>query len=428
MIHSSSQNPDSRSRRFPRRPESVNLRRFVSAQCLVMAALASTAAAQSEPQSGLGTADATTASASTKPTELKVTGPADRDWPLPRGDAQSTGSTAESLADDLRVKWQFTADEAIETTPVVVGGRVFISDVMGKIYALNQQDGKEIWRLNYDTGFLASPAVHDGLLVIGDIEGNLYGIDAAKGTERWKQTTEGEINGAAAFHKSNVLVTSQDGRLYCFSALDGAPVWTYQTDDQIRCSPTIAGDRTFLGGCDGQLHIVDLDTGKAAGDPLPLGGPTGSTPAVLGDRAFLPIMDGVILAFDWKQRKEIWQHEDGERPQEYRGSAAVLHDSVVVSSQYRQVDSLSAETGKLIWRHTLKRRADASPVIAGNDVWIAGTDGRLIRLSLADGSERWNFEIRGAFLAAPAIASGHLFIADDEGVVRCFAPLADPKL
>ena len=233
--------------------------------------------------------------------------------------------------------------------------------------------------------------------------------------------TDGEINGSAAFHGGNVLVTSQDGKLHCFSLADGSPVWSYQTEDQIRCSPTVGGDRTFLGGCDGQLHVVDLNTGKAIGQPLPLGGPTGSTPAVSGTRAFLPIMDGAVLAFDWQQQKELWRYEDQERSQEYRNSVAVSDKLVIVSSQYKQVDAISIDTGKLQWRHTLRRRADASPVIAGDDVWIAATDGRLIRLSLADGTkEKWSYEIRGSFLAAPAIAGDELFIADDEGVVRCF--------
>ena len=190
-------------------------------------------------------------------------------WPLPRGNAESTGYSPQQLPAKLRVRWEFKADEAIETTPVIAQGRVFVSDVMGQIYAVRQSDGGDIWRKNYDTGFLASPAVNQGLLVIGDIEGNLYGLDAATGEERWKQTTEAEINGAAAFHEGKVLVTSQDGKLYCFHAKDGSPAWTYQTDDQIRCTPTLAGDRTFLGGCDGQLHVVDVKTGKAAGEPLP---------------------------------------------------------------------------------------------------------------------------------------------------------------
>lgn len=347
---------------------------------------------------------------------------ASSDWPMPRGDAQSTGFTSQSLAENLEVSWEFKADEAIETTPVIANGRVFVTDAMGKIYAITQRDGKKIWIRDYDTGFLAAPVVRGDLLVVGDVEGNLYGLNVADGAEIWKQTTEGEISGAAAFYKDNVLVTSGDGKLYCFAAKDGKPVWTYQTDDQIRCNPTIAGDRTFLGGCDGQLHVVDLNTGKSAANPLPLGGPTGSTPAVRGDQAFLPIMDGVILAFDWKQGKELWHHEDDERPQEYRNSAAVSDDLVIVSSQYKQVDALSVKTGDRVWRHTLKRRADASPLIAGDDVWIASTDGRLLRLSVKNGTETWKFEVRGAFLASPAIADGKLYIADDDGVVRCFAP------
>ena len=353
--------------------------------------------------------------ATTKPT------PADSDdWPLPRGSVESTGFSSQSLPENLSVLWEFRADEAIETTPVISAGRVFVSDVFGQIYAIRQSDGGDIWRKNYDTGFLASPSVSGDLLVIGDIEGNLYGLDVATGTERWKQTTDGEITGAASFHQDNVLVTSQDGKLYCFAAKDGSSVWTYETEDQIRCNPTIAGNRTFLGGCDSQLHVVDLATGQAIGQPLPLGGPTGSTPAVRGQKAFLPIMDGAILAFDWKLQTELWRHEDEQRPQEYRGSAAVSDKLVIVSSQFKQVDAISIETGQRVWRHTLKRRADASPLIAGGDVWIAATDGRLIRLALADGNPRWQYEIRGAFIAAPAIAGGQLFIADDQGIVRCF--------
>ena len=348
-------------------------------------------------------------------------------WLLPRGDAQSTGRAEQALPKELVVRWEYQADEAIETTPVVGNGRVFVADVMGKIYAIDQSNGQELWRQDYDTGFLAAPAIHGEMVFIGDIEGNLYAIDAKTGEERWKQTTEGEINGAVGFHKDNVLVTSQDGKLYCFAIADGAAQWTYQTDDQIRCSPTVAGDRTFLGGCDGQLHMVDLNTGKAIGEPLPLGGPTGSTTAVQGTKAFLPIMDGAVLAFDWQKPSQLWSHEDEERRQEYRTSAALSDELVILSSQNRQVDAVSIETGLRKWRYTLRRRADASPVIAGNDVWIAATDGRLIRLALADGTETWSYEIRGSFLAGPAIAGQELYIADDKGVVRCFAASGNPK-
>ena len=60
------------------------------------------------------------------------------------------------------------------------------------------------------------------------------------------------------------------------------------------------------------------------------------------------------------------------------------------------------------------------PVIAGEDVWIASTDGRLIRLDLKSGDERWVHEVRGSYLAGPAVTKDELFIADDDGVLRCF--------
>ncbi len=342
-------------------------------------------------------------------------------WLLPRGDAQSTGRAEQTLADDLVVRWEFEADEGIESSPVVDQGRVIVADVTGTLYAIDQEEGQEIWRRNFDTIFLASPALHGDRVFIGDVDGNLYAVNAKNGEEIWKQTTEGEIYGSVGFHQDNVLVTSQDGRLYCFAMADGTPRWTYETDDQIRCSPTVAGDRTFLGGCDGQLHMVDLKTGKAIGEPLPLGGPTGSTPAVQGNKAFLPIMDGVVYAFDWQKPAQLWNHSDEDRLQQYRTSAAVSEDLVIVCSEGKQIDALSVDTGERQWRYTLRKRADASPVIAGKDVWIAARDGRLIRLSLADGKEKWVYEIRGEFLASPAIAGGALYISDDRGVVRCFA-------
>ena len=365
---------------------------------------------------------ADTASVTTPTTEVRVGMPLSQlNWPTARGDAQSTGHADQTLPEKLEVKWEYKADEAIETTPVVVGKRVFVSDVMGKVYAIDRVTGKEIWKVDFDTGFLASPAVKSGELLIGDIDGNLYKLNASNGKEFWRKSTDGEIQGSVAFHGENAVVASGDGKLHCFRLKDGEKVWTYEANDQIRCSPTIAGDRTFLGGCDGQLHVVDLKTGEALGKTFELGGPTGSTPSVVGTKAFLPIMDGVVLAFDWKAQKELWQHMDEERPQEYRNSAAVTGDLVVLSSQYKQVDAISAATGKLKWRHTLRRRADASPVIAGKDVWIAATDGRLIRLELKDGTEeKWSYEIRGSFLAGPAIAGQELYIADDDGIVRCF--------
>lgn len=372
-------------------------------------------------------------------------------WTLPRGDAGATGAVTANLPENLEVIWEHPTAEAIETTPVSDGKRVYVSDVMGGIEALDLTDGSQVWRKDLDTGFVASPAIHLGeesnsVLVVGDVEGNVYALSTADGETIWKQTTDGEINASANFFQSSkaaestapdstapestaprstvpdirVLQTSQDGSLYCFALKTGELIWKYETGDQIRCAASIGDGKTYLGGCDAGLHVVDLETGEAAREPLPLDGPTGSTPAIVGDEVFVPIMDGILYSFDPVAGTTRWQYEDADRPQDYRGSVAIGTDRIIIASRNKHIEAIDRATGKLIWRTTLRRRADASPLIVGDDVWIASTDGRLLRLSLADGSEKWSFEIKGGFFASPAVLGDRLIIADDEGMVRCF--------
>ena len=418
-------------------------------------ALAGSDALLGGPPDGLSVADAATSDAPASgskpdgPNTSKIS-----QWMTARGDAGATGATSVKVPDDLEIVWQTSLTEAIETTPVSDGRRIYVADVMGGVEALSLDDGGSVWRRDFDTGFVASPSLFsrnvqnasvdvssEPILVVGDVEGNIYSLNPKTGETLWKQTTEGEINASANFFvdagtssqtneqgsmtgdvQIRILQTSQDGNLYCFNAADGKLVWKYETGDQIRCAASIGNGKTFLGGCDGGLHVVDLATGKAASEPIPLNGPTGSTPAITDGDVFVPIMDGVLFAFRLKDEKyeERWQYEDPDRPEDYRGSVAIGKDVVVISSRNKHIDAIDRFTGQRLWRTTIRRRADASPLIAGDDVWIASTDGRLLRLSLEDGSERWSFEIKGGFFASPAIIDNRLIIADDEGVVRCF--------
>lgn len=366
------------------------------------------------------------------------------DWPVARGDAQSSGFAAKSLPETLRLAWQCEIGQAIETTPVIAGNRLFVTDVFGGLHAVDLTSGDQIWSKPLDVGFSASPSVWTGVadqpdddrIIVGDVDGSVAAFLAIDGSELWRHQTDGEIDAAAAINGDQVLVTSQDGSLTALAIADGKPQWTYQTDDQLRCSATVIDGQTFLGGCDAKLHRVDLTSGKSAGEPIEIDGPTGSTPAgspiagstmaggpmvESGDRLVLPVMSGIVYAIDLKTGEKVWQYEDETFSQEYRTDAAVDGEITVVASARKNVDALSLKTGERLWRYTLRRRSDASPIIVGDDVWIASSDGRLIRLNKKTGKEIWVHEIRGSFLASPAINNDRLYVADDDGIIRCFA-------
>ena len=104
-----------------------------------------------------------------------------------------------------------------------------------------------------------------------------------------------------------MLFTSQDGGFYCLDPADGKLAWKYTIDNMIQCSPTIVENRGFLAGCDGKLHIVDLDKGEAVAT-VDIDDPTLSTPAASGDLVYFGTQGGRFLAVDWRRAKIAWTY------------------------------------------------------------------------------------------------------------------------
>ncbi|MFM9010139.1 MAG: PQQ-binding-like beta-propeller repeat protein [Planctomycetota bacterium] len=151
-------------------------------------------------------------------------------------------------------------------------------------------------------------------MIIGDDTGVVRGLDAATGELAWEYGTEGEISGGPTVLRTaagvRVLVGSQDASLACLDAAAGTVLWKHSIADQIRCSPTVArtadGERIFIAGCDGKLHVIDAADGEETGT-VPIDGPTGTTPAVAGDRVFFGTEGGGCFAIDGLKRAVAWR-------------------------------------------------------------------------------------------------------------------------
>ncbi len=215
------------------------------------------------------------------------------------------------------------------------------------------------------------------------------------------------------------MIGSQDATLYSLNALTGQVVWQLMLQDQIRCSPTIVDGRAFVAGCDGELHIVDVEKGVAIAS-VPINSPTGVTPAVRGDFAYFGTEAGEMLSVNWKEAKVAWNFVDSRRSQSIRSSPAVNESVVVYGSRSKQIYALHPKTGKELWTFPTKRRVDSSPVIVGDRAFVGSSDGRLYALTLLNGKKQWEYETGGGFTGSPAVADQRLVIANDDGVVYCF--------
>lgn len=352
------------------------------------------------------------------------------DWPISRGNATSTGVASGKMATQPKVIWEYTPEKSgFEGTPIIAEGRLFIGDVEGTIHALIANTGKVEWTRTTKNGFLTAGAYRDGLLVLGDFDGKIYGLKTKDGEVAWEYELDQQIASGGNFFGENVLLTSEGGSMIALDMKSGKLQWDYSTGDQLRSGPTIWKNYALLGGCDGRLHKIDLVAGAAAGDGIPLDGPTGSTPAVIDNLAVVPTQSGTVLAFDLENGNRIWEFKDEERSPEIRSSPAVIYTGketatdaglVVLTTRNRRVLGIDIKTGAFVWEAILRKRSDASVVICDGRVWAVSTDGMVYAFDLYNGEMQWSYQLAGQIIAAPAIANDRLYVATEKGSVVCF--------
>jgi len=345
------------------------------------------------------------------------------DWPLFRGNAQSTGVAKSKLPAKLSEIWNSKIDgSGINSASIMVrtvsGKELAITaDMNGRLHAMDLQTGAVVWKFEAQLGFNASPAWQNERVYIGDLDGWFYCLDS-DGKEIWKYRAGSQIDSGAGFFENCVLFTSQDSKLYCLAASDGAERWTVETGDQLLCAPTVIDGQVMLAGCDGLLHIVDLKTGKETGS-IEINSPTGATPAASRGMAFFGTEQMGMLAVNLARKEIVWQFDDNGDVVSIRGNPAVTEGRVIFGASNRSVYCLHPDSGEILWKTAVSSAIENSPVISGNLVVVAANDGRLVGLELETGNKTWEHEVGGGFAASPAVAFGRLVIGNKRGAIVC---------
>ena len=349
------------------------------------------------------------------------------DWPMFRGDSEGSGVATTILPsnDQLEVLWEFKVkgrDGAFAASPIVVRNQsdgqptVYAADLDGKVYSIDLETGDLNWEFQTGISIEASPAYKDGHIYIGDLDGGFYCLDEV-GSQVWSKEMSAPVMGAANFYKDHVVFGTDDANLYCLNCSDGEEIWKFAAADQIQCSITISDDTAFVAGCDGQFRVVDLGNGTQRGS-VPMGSPTGCTPAVSNGLAVVGTEQAEFICIDLKNTKIKWGFADEDGASPIRGAAAIKGKQVFFGARNRQVYSVNLDTGKQDWTVTLKGRVDGSPVVVGDRIFVGASDGRLYALSV-DGEIQWKKQLKGPINNTPAAAFEKLVIATDRGVVYC---------
>jgi outer membrane protein assembly factor BamB len=211
-------------------------------------------------------------------------------------------------------------------------------------------------------------------------------------------------------------------------------VWTYNAGAGFGpASPLIVGDVVLVANRKGEVHAIDLRTGKKAGQNQ-FGDAIEGTPVVHDGVMFVPVGWGgrALQAYDlvrgqmrWRIRStpidaglllsgsrvisadtrgaiRAYSIEDGVQEWEYQMAERVSIKAspvqagdgrIVVADDAGNVAALRAESGSAEWTTTLEAPVYVSPAASDETVYLATTRGRLVALDAASGEVRWKYEL-----------------------------------
>jgi outer membrane protein assembly factor BamB len=236
----------------------------------------------------------------------------------PPCNATRSGLDGEVVALDAetgKVRWKVSMAPT-ESSPLVVGGLVYVGDWSGKLYALNAKSGRVVW--TYQTGGKIKDGVAyaGGRVYFGSYDTNVYALNARTGKLVWKAGAQQRLGSTGTFYSTpavaygRVYIGGTDGKMYSFGATSGKLRWSHGTGSYVYASPAVWNSRVYAGSYDGTFYAFDAATGDVRWK-FKTAGPISGSAVVINGVVYVSCFGGRTYGFDARTGKVLWLFKRG---------------------------------------------------------------------------------------------------------------------
>lgn len=164
------------------------------------------------------------------------------------------------------VKWNIQTNERVTSRPIMAGRVVAFGSEDRKLYLSKIEKPLLLWRFATG-GPIVAPLGSHGVrtLLVPSTDKALYAVDLFTGEEKWTQATGSPVKQEPLVAGDEVYVVNDQGTLTSIDVLTGTPRWTVSTLGGRLLS--VSATRVYLESHDGDLFVVDRQSGKIVFDP-----------------------------------------------------------------------------------------------------------------------------------------------------------------
>lgn len=262
-------------------------------------------------------------------------------------------------------------------------------------------------------------------------DGDVAAFDLKTGKQLWRVETKLELAGGTGVGADLIAVGSADGQVVALAMDTGAQRWRAEVKGEILSAPAVAEHEVIVRTVDGKLRALALADGKeiwSAEQQIPRLTLRGAAaPVVARDLAISGFDNGRVLAVSLADGATVWDspvspphgRTELERLNDIDAAVKVMGDEVFVAGFQGRAAMLALDSGQIWWTRDVSSYRGVD--VDNEQMYVSTSQGELLAITRRSGQPVWNNDVlKLRSLSAPAVAGEYVVVADLEGYVHYF--------
>ena len=326
------------------------------------------------------------------------------------------------------------------SAPIFSSKSIYILDGRANLHSFNL-DGQKKWvqnlappsEKNQNTHHSGGIVIHKDNLFVATGFGEIFSIDST-GSIKWKKRFDSPFRGAPIYANNKIFIINASDLAI---ALDkkGETIWTLEGATRPTLlskgvSPALKNNKLLLPFSSGQLTSVRANNGSEQwrvsfdkgnkGEAYSVIGDFGGSPVIKSNKIFIISSSGQLLALNLINGRKLWSVSIGSN-----STPLINGGSLFLVSTKGKLVRIDENNGKVIWSRNISNSNSSKnkffgPTLAGNFLWITGTDRYLRKFDPSSGKQIFQFRLGSQAIYRPFAVHNKLFVVTKSGKIIAF--------
>jgi outer membrane protein assembly factor BamB len=326
-----------------------------------------------------------------------------------------------SITEFLQLKWTAETKGSQPNSSVLIAGDfVIVSDLSGRVYAFDRDTGKMIGYEKNDGAISTAPILKNFRLYYAvNGKNQFYSTFKMFDFINSKVLIEDRINGSV----NNELIRMEDGIIVLTSRGElikynytASRIWSTNLKASVRSNPAANESLIAVGTNSGELILIDKNNGSVLfREKISEGIESGFT--FDGDILYFGDNDGILYSFDTKAKKIVWSVKTGSKI-----IATPVFDSekIIIGNLSGKIFAVKKNSGDKIWMVDTKGLINTTPMLTNTFLVQPDNNKKLYMINASLGIIVKTYEFDRRVKLTPVLYDGIIFFGSDRGQIHAY--------